>query len=117
VNTKTVAAIGATEAPGSVGRTLLRNLTSSSFGGTVFPVNQMRSSVLGIQTFATVTAIPAQVDLAPVARPAATVPQVIRECADAGVAAAVIVTAGFRETGFQVRYSCEEEAVQAKVTL
>src|SRR5207248_1699439 len=85
--------------PGSVGRTILWNLISSTFGGTVFPVNQKRSSVLGIQAFPNVTAIPAKLDLAIVATPAITVPQVIRECAAAGVAAAVVITAGFRETG------------------
>ena len=96
---KTVAVIGASETSGSVGRTILWNLISSTFGGTVFPVNQKRSSVLGIQAFPNVAAIPAKLDLAIVATPAITVPQVIRECADAGVAAAVVITAGFRETG------------------
>src|SRR5436305_7155394 len=66
---KTVAVIGASETPGSVGRTILWNLISSTFGGTVFPVNQKRSSVLGIQAFPKVAAIPAQVDLAIVATP------------------------------------------------
>jgi acetyltransferase len=96
---KTVAVIGASETPGSVGRTILWNLISSTFGGTVFPVNQKRTSVLGIQAFPNVAAIPAKVDLAIVATPSSSVPQVIRECADAGVAAAVVITAGFRETG------------------
>src|SRR3954447_7479580 len=96
---KTVAVIGASETPGSVGRTILWNLISSTFGGTVFPVNQKRASVLGIQAFPNVAAIPAKVDLAIVATPSSSVPQVIRECSDAGVAAAVVITAGFRETG------------------
>src|SRR3954447_2853255 len=76
---KTVAVIGASETPGSVGRTILWNLISSTFGGTVFPVNQKRSSVLGIQAFPNVAAIPAKVDLAIVATPSSSVPQVIRE--------------------------------------
>ena len=46
---KTIAVIGATEAPNSVGRTLLWNLIASPFGGTVFPVNPKRTSVLGIK--------------------------------------------------------------------
>ena len=66
---KTVAVIGATETPGSVGRTILWNLISSSFGGTVFPVNHKRSSVLGIQAYPNVAAIPARVDLAVVVTP------------------------------------------------
>ena len=48
---KTVALIGATETPGTVGRTILWNLISSPFGGTVFPVNPKRSSVLGIKAY------------------------------------------------------------------
>lgn len=96
---QSVAVIGATEKEGSVGRTLLWNLIQTPFGGTVFPVNPRRSSVLGIKAYASVTAIPEPIDLAVVATPAATVPQVIAECAAAGVKGAIIVSAGFREVG------------------
>src|SRR5262245_57441509 len=84
---KAVAIVGASERPGSVGRTLLWNLISSSFGGTVFPVNISRSSVLGIHAYSNVAAIPAAVDLAVVATPAGAVLDVVRECADAEVKA------------------------------
>ncbi|HIK22975.1 MAG TPA: bifunctional acetate--CoA ligase family protein/GNAT family N-acetyltransferase [Thermosynechococcus sp. M3746_W2019_013] len=96
---KSVAVIGASEKEGSVGRTLLWNLIQSPFGGTVFPVNPHRSSVLGIKAYASVTAIPEAVDLAVIATPAATVPAVVAECAAAGVKGAIIVSAGFREVG------------------
>jgi acetyltransferase len=95
----TVAVIGATETRGSVGRTLFENMTGSGFKGSVIPVNPHRSSVLGRQSYASVSAIPVSVDLAVVATPAATVPEAIRDCADAGVKSAVIISAGFRETG------------------
>ncbi len=94
-----VAVIGATEAPGSVGRTVLWNLISSQFGGAVFPVNPKRSSVLGIKAYKTVADVPAEVDLAVVVTPAPAVPGVIRECVDAGVGAAIVITAGFKELG------------------
>ena len=94
-----IAVIGATEKPGSVGKTLLWNLISSSFGGTVFPVNPKRSSVLGIKAYASVHAIPEPVDLAVIAIPAAGVPSVIQECVDAGIKAAIILSAGFKEIG------------------
>ena len=55
---KSVAVIGATENPGSVGRTLLWNLVTSPFGGTVYPVNPKRSSVLGVKAYASVSDIP-----------------------------------------------------------
>jgi len=94
-----VAVIGATERPGSVGRTLLWNLLSTPFGGTVFPVNPKRGSVLGIKSYPNIQAVPDPVDLAVVVTPAAAVPGVIAECAAAGVKGAIVISAGFREVG------------------
>jgi acetyltransferase len=96
---RSVAVIGASETPGSVGRTVLANLVATSFGGTVHPVNPRRPSVLGIRSYPTVGDVPAPVDLAVIVTPAATVPDIIRQCADANVPAALIISAGFRETG------------------
>jgi acetyltransferase len=96
---KSVAVIGATEKAGHVGRAILWNLISSPFGGTVYPVNPQRRSVLGIRACTSILAIPDRVELAVVVTPAETVPQVMRECAKAGVAGVVIISAGFRETG------------------
>ncbi len=96
---RTVAVIGATETAGSVGRTLLWNLMSNPFGGTIFPVNPKRPSVLGIKAYPTIKDIPAAVDLAVVCTPAATVPGVIGECAAAGVKSVIIISAGFKELG------------------
>ncbi|HSA92182.1 MAG TPA: bifunctional acetate--CoA ligase family protein/GNAT family N-acetyltransferase [Terriglobales bacterium] len=98
---RSVAVIGATERPGSVGRSILWNLLSSPFGGTVFPVNPARPSVLGIKAYPAVGAVPEKVDLAVVVTPAATVPAVIGDCVDAGVRAAIIISAGFKEVGEQ----------------
>ncbi len=94
-----VALIGATENPGSVGRTVLWNLLSTPFGGTVYPVNPKRASVLGIRAYPNVGAIPEQVDLAVVTTPAATVPGIIKQCAEAGVKCVVVISAGFKEIG------------------
>src|SRR5215212_6135242 len=96
---ETVAVIGATDRLGSVGRTIMWNLVSSPFGGTVFPVNSRRPNVLGIKAYPSVSEVPARVDLAVVVAPAPSVPGIIRECAEAGVEGAVIISAGFRETG------------------
>ncbi len=96
---KTVAVIGATDRPNSVGRTILWNLISNPFGGTVFPVNHKRDNVLGIKAYADIIAVPAPVDLAVIATPAPTVPKVIRQCAAAGVKGAIILSAGFKEIG------------------
>ena len=96
---RSVAVIGATEREGSVGRTLLWNLIRNPFGGTVFPVNPQRRSVLGLKSYPDIASVPEAVDLAVIATPAAGVPQVIRECIAAGVKGAIIVSAGFKEIG------------------
>jgi acetyltransferase len=96
---ETVAVVGATERPGSVGRTIMWNLVSSPFGGTVFPVNSRRLNVLGIKAYPSVSEVPARVDLAVIVAPAPAVPDIIGECVEAGVAGAIIISAGFRETG------------------
>jgi acetyltransferase len=95
----TVAVIGATETPGSVGRTILWNLISSPFGGTVFPVNPKRPGILGIKAYPNVQALPGTVDLAVIVTPAPAVPGIITECVEAGVKGAIIISAGFKESG------------------
>jgi acetyltransferase len=94
-----VAVIGATEKAGSVGRTLLWNLISTSFGGAVFPINPKRSSVLGIKAYLSIADVPEPVDLAVIATPAPTVPGVLEECVAAGVKGAIVISAGFKEIG------------------
>ncbi len=96
---KNVAVIGATETQGSVGRTVLWNLISSPFGGTVFPVNPKRPSVLGIKAYPSIKDIPAKVDLIVVCTPAPSVPGIVREAVAAGVKGAVVISAGFAELG------------------
>jgi acetyltransferase len=94
---ESVAVIGATERPGSVGRALLENL--KSYRAPVYPVNRKQHCVLGVPAFPEIGAIPDHVDLAIVATPAATVPDVVEECAGVGVTGAVVISAGFRECG------------------
>ena len=96
---RTVAVIGATERAGSVGRTVLWNLISNPFGGTVFPINLNRSSVLGIKAYPKLSAVPELVDLAVIATRAPIVPDLIGECVEAGVRGAIVIPAGFKETG------------------
>ena len=109
-----VAVIGATENPGSVGRTLFWNLISNPFGGVVFPVNPKRSNVLGVKAYPSIAAVPEKVDLAVVVTPAAVVPRVIGECVDAGVKAAIVISAGFKELGPEGARLEQEILVQAR---
>lgn len=96
---QSVAVIGATERPGSVGRTILWNLISNPFGGTVYPVNPTRRSVLGIKAYPDIAAIDDEIDLAVVVTPAQTVPGIIEECVAAGVRGVIVISAGFKERG------------------
>lgn len=96
---RSVAAIGATDREGHVGRSVLWNLISSPFGGTVYPVNAKKRSVLGIRAYPNVASLPEAPELAVIMTPAETVPGIIEECAQAGVKGAVIISAGFREAG------------------
>jgi len=94
-----VAVIGATEKEGSVGRTVFWNLISSPFGGTVYPVNQKRPSILGVRAYPNIAALPEKPELVVIATPATTIPATVEECAAAGVKAVVIISAGFKEVG------------------
>ena len=96
---KTVAVIGATENADSVGRTVLWNLVTSPFGGTVYPVNPKRPSVLGVKAYKDISEVPEQVDLAVVATPPAFIPGIIRQCGQSGVRGAIVISAGFKEIG------------------
>jgi len=96
---KSVAVIGATEKEGGVGRTVLWNLISNPFGGTVYPINKRHPHVLGIKAYKGISQVPEAVDLAVIVTPAVTVPDIVGECVAAGVKGAIIISAGFKEAG------------------
>ncbi|XXF75714.1 bifunctional acetate--CoA ligase family protein/GNAT family N-acetyltransferase [Myxococcaceae bacterium GXIMD 01537] len=96
---RSVAVVGASERPGSVGRTLLWNLISNPFGGTVFPINPKRANVLGIKAYPSLRDVPERVDLVVIVTPSTTVPALIRECVEVGVRGVIIISAGFKEIG------------------
>ncbi|MFH1510304.1 MAG: acetate--CoA ligase alpha subunit, partial [Candidatus Woesearchaeota archaeon] len=96
---KTIAVVGATSKQGHVGYSLLKNLLSSGFEGTVYPVNPKRQSVQGVKAYACVSDIPDKVDLAIIATPAEAVPGIVDECGKKQVKGIVIISAGFKEAG------------------
>lgn len=98
---KTVAVIGAKDTFGSVGRTIMLNLLSGSFKGTVYPVNPKRDQVFDHKAYPNINSIPQQIDLAVIVTPAHTVPYLIDECVRGNVKAAIIISAGFKELGEQ----------------
>ena len=94
-----VALIGASESRDKVGGLLLDNLLAGAFRGRLFAVNPKYASVRGLACVPGVASLPEAPELAVVATPAATVPGLIDECGRAGIRAAVVITAGFREAG------------------
>jgi len=94
-----VAIVGASETAGKVGTVVLSNMLAAGYRGALFAVNPKYRSVRGVPCYDSVDRLPRGVDLAVVATPARTVPGVIEECGRAGVRAAVVITAGFSETG------------------
>jgi acetyltransferase len=94
-----IAVFGASERPGSVGNIVFRNLLADGFGGRIYPVNPKHRRVRRRKAYPDIAAIGAPVDLAVIASPARTVPDIVRQCGEHGVRVAVVLSAGFGESG------------------
>jgi acetyltransferase len=94
-----VAIIGASTRAGAIGTVLIDNMRAAGYRGGLYAVNPRHRRIRGVPCFARVADLPRRVDLAVIATPPHTVPQLIAECGAAGVPAAVVITAGFSETG------------------
>jgi acetyltransferase len=96
---ESVALIGASEREGSIGAVLVANMLAAQYRGALYAVNPKYKRVQGVPCFDAIGEVPPRVDLAVVATPPRTVPEVIEQCGHAGVRAAVVITAGFSEIG------------------
>lgn len=96
---RSVALIGASEREGSIGAVVLGNLIKARFKGRVFPVNPEYEKVQNRRCYPNVGALPQVPDLAVIVTPAKVVPAVLQQCGEKGIRFAVILSAGFRETG------------------
>lgn len=96
---RSIAVIGASRQPGTVGHELLRNLVAGGFTGPVYPVNPEAVSVASLPAWPTIESIPGPVDVAVIAVPADAVQAVAESCGRAGVGGLVVISAGFAETG------------------
>ncbi len=112
-NPKSVAIIGASDAEGSVGYAIVKNFTQLGYAGKVYFVNMRKPEILGVKTYPAVGEIPEPVDLAMIATPAKTVPDVVEQCGKAGVKGAIIVSAGFKETGAEGK-ALEDKILEIK---
>ena len=98
-NPKSIAVVGASDEEGSVGYALMKNFVDLKFEGKVYPVNIRKPEVLGLKAYQSVDQIPEPVDLAVIATPSRTVPDVLEECGKAGIGGIIIISAGFKEIG------------------
>jgi len=92
-----VAVVGASDEPGKVGTTLMRNL--GGFDGEVVPISSSREEVGGRRAFKRLRDVPGGVDLAVAAVPAKAIEEVVQDAAAAGAGAVVVLSGGFAETG------------------
>lgn len=92
-----IAVVGASRTPGKVGYAVFRNLLN--FQGELYPVNPNTGDILGKKVYPTISSIPNPVEMVVIATPAVTVPDIVKEAGEKGIKSAVILTAGFKETG------------------
>ena len=98
-NPQSVAVIGAAREEGKLGYGVLSNIIRYGFKGKVYPINPKATEVQGLACYPSVLAVPESIDLAVIVVPAKAVAGALEECGQKGVKAAIIITAGFRETG------------------
>jgi len=94
-----VAVFGASDRPDAVGQIVFRNMLDSGFTGRLYPINPNHGEVQGRKAYASIAEISDTVELIVIATPPATIPDILDHCGQRGVKAAVILTAGFSETG------------------
>ncbi|WP_018606405.1 bifunctional acetyl coenzyme A synthetase (ADP forming), alpha domain/GNAT family N-acetyltransferase [Uliginosibacterium gangwonense] len=112
---RSVAILGATEREGALGAVLLHNMQGAGYRGHLYPVNPKYSTIGGIACFHHISEVPEKVDLAVIATPASSVPALVEECAHAGVRCAVVLSAGFSESGAEGLYLEQQMLHTAKL--
>jgi acetyltransferase len=109
-----IAIVGASSREGSIGFTLLHNLKNDGFTGPIYPINPKHDEILGYKAYTSVAAIGAPIDLAIIAVPIREVPALMRECGEAQVKGAIIISAGGKEVGEEGAQIEAEIAAEAK---
>jgi acetyltransferase len=94
-----VAVIGAAREEGKVGRTIFDNIIGSGYKGKVFPVNPKASDINGHKCYSSILDVKQDISLAVIVIPAKFISKVLEECSEKGIKYAIIISAGFKETG------------------
>ncbi len=101
ISPRSIAVVGATNRPGSVGLATFKNLLQAGYQGILYPVNPKSKSVQGVKAYPSLTDVPDDVDLAVIVVPPEIVPSVVEEATRKKVKGCVVITAGFKEVGGQ----------------
>ena len=112
---KRIALLGVSNDPKSVGGITLKNLVGGGFQGVVYPINPKREAVLGIPCYPDIESLPKVPDLAVIMTAAKQVPELVKQCGEAGIAGVIIMSAGFKESGIEgKRLEDEVKSIKAK---
>lgn len=100
-NPSSIAVIGAREKANSVGSVVFKNLLESGYSGRIYPVNPKHNQIFNRKSYKTVVQIPENIDLAIIVTPAVVVSEVLKQCAEKKIKAAIIISSGFKEIGLE----------------
>ena len=98
-NPRSIAVIGASDTFGKWGHWMMDRPMKTGYQGVIYPINPTKKDILGLKAYPNVAAVPGDIDLAVITTPTATVPGVLKECIAKGIKGAVVISAGFAETG------------------
>jgi len=96
---QSIAVIGATDSQGKLGYAILQNIIKSGFKGRIYPINPGKEKILGLPCYKNLNVIKEKIDLAVIVIPGKSVLNVLENCGKQGVGSAIVISAGFRETG------------------
>ncbi|HDZ58451.1 MAG TPA: GNAT family N-acetyltransferase, partial [Ignavibacteriales bacterium] len=96
---KSVAVVGASRDPSSIGHMIFKNILNGNFQGTIYPVNSEATSVNGVKAYSSLQEIPGKIDLSVISVPAEKVLEVAKKSITAGARGLLVVSAGFAEAG------------------
>ncbi len=98
-NPSSVALVGTSQEPGSIGAVLAHNMISGGFQGDIFPISAKYGTIGGLPAYPDLDSLPKTPDLAVIAAPPETFPQIIEKLGSLGTRSAVVISAGFGEEG------------------
>lgn len=107
---ESVAVVGVSEDPSKLGSVVFNNMIEAGYNGKLYPINPKHDSIFGFKAYPSIFSVPGEVDLVCIVVPSQYVIDVMKDCASKKVNAAIIITAGFKESG-EAGQALEDEVV------